>query len=179
MAGRVLISEPHLNDYYFSRSVVLLADHNTDGSFGIIVNKPIPKRFGEVVRGFPAFNAPIFLGGPVQTDALFFIHNLGAELEGSSRIMDGLYWGGNMEQLKHLMETGGIAPSHIRFFVGYSGWSAGQLEEELERHSWIVSQANASEIMDAPPDAMWMRYLRSMGKDYAIWSNFPADPIMN
>ena len=178
-AGRVLISEPHLNDYYFSRSVVLLADHNTDGSFGLIINKPLPTPFNELVKGFPDFHAQVFLGGPVQSDALFFIHTLGDKLDGSSRIMDGIFWGGELEQVKDMIRNGSISASEIMFFVGYSGWSPNQLEEELERHSWLVSDANAADILNTDTSALWMRYLRNMGDEYAIWSNFPADPILN
>jgi putative transcriptional regulator len=177
--GRVLISEPHLNDYYFSRSVVLLADHNDDGSFGIIVNKPLPKRFSEVVNGFPPFDAPVFLGGPVRTDALFYIHTLGNLVEGSSPILKGLSWGGNLEQIRGMIQDQILMPNQIRFFVGYSGWSPKQLDQELEQHSWLVSDAAVQEILADNPSDLWIRYLRSFGKEYAIWANFPKDPILN
>ncbi|MBE0641334.1 MAG: YqgE/AlgH family protein [Bacteroidales bacterium] len=175
----MLISEPHLNDYYFSRSVILLADHNPDGSFGLIVNKPLPKRFSEVVNGFPRFDAPVFLGGPVRTDALFYIHTLGDIIEGSSQILDGLSWGGNLEQIRGMMHDNILLPSQIRFFVGYSGWSPKQLEQELEQHSWIVSRSTTEEILADDPSDLWVRYLRSLGDEYAIWANYPKDPILN
>lgn len=178
-AGSILISEPHLNDLYFSKSVVLLADHSEEGSFGLILNKPMKARFNDVVNGFPEFDAPVYLGGPVQTDALFYIHTLGDQIEGSSLIQDGIYWGGNLEQVQAMLENGDISPSQIRFFAGYSGWSPNQLDEELERHSWVVCEATADELIGSDPDQMWKQFLQCLGDDYAIWSNFPNDPHMN
>lgn len=178
-SGSILVSEPHLNDYYFSKSVVLLADHSEEGSFGIIVNKPISKNLNEVVEGFPPFNAPVYLGGPVSTDSLFYIHTLGDEIEGSSLIMEGIYWGGNIEQVRTLMEASRINPDQIRFFIGYSGWTPNQLNEELERHSWVVCNASVDEIIVKDTSSLWMRFLRCLGDEYAIWSNYPADPALN
>jgi putative transcriptional regulator len=177
--GRLLISEPHLNDYYFGKSVVLLADHGEEGSFGLIINKPIRARFNEVVSGFPEFDAPVYLGGPVEPNALFFIHTLGELIEGSARILDGIYWGGNIEQIRTLLETKVISAKQIRFFAGYAGWSPKQLDEELERHSWVVCQASAEEILKGEAENLWTRFLRCLGDDYSIWSNFPPDPKLN
>lgn len=177
--GRLLISEPHLNDFYFGKSVVLLADHGEEGSFGLIINKPIKARLNEVVSGFPAFDAPVYLGGPVEPNALFFIHTLGELIEGSAPILDGIYWGGNIEQIRTLLETRVITPDQIRFFAGYAGWSPKQLDEELERHSWVVCQSTADEILKSDPSSLWARFLRCLGDDYSIWSNFPTDPQMN
>ena len=88
--GRILISEPFLIDYYFKRSVVLLAEHNDEGSFGLIINKPVDMHLGDVLRDFPEFDAPIYLGGPVKTENLYFIHTKGAMIEDSMKILDGL-----------------------------------------------------------------------------------------
>lgn len=177
--GRILISEPFMGDYYFGRSVVLLAEHNEEGSFGIILNKPVTATFNEVLKDFPEFDAPMYLGGPVETDSLFYIHTIGDNLEGAVEIVDGLYWGGDIEVLKEMILIKAVQPTDIRFFVGYSGWGVNQLESELKRNSWVITRASKSKILKMDPLKMWEGLLDKMGDDYRYWSKFPIDPNMN
>ena len=177
--GKVLISEPFLLDYYFKRSVVLLAEHNEEGSFGLIVNKPVEWKLGDILKGFPDFNAPVYIGGPVKTDSLFFIHTRADIIDESLEILDGLYWGGDIEIVKELIMINRIGRDEIKFFVGYSGWVANQLEEELERNSWLVSKIKPQKIMQADTENLWDDTLEQLGEDYSYWSNFPYDPAMN
>jgi len=177
--GTLLLSEPFLKDFYFSRSVVLLAEHNNDGSFGLIINKPIKVRLNEIVDNFPAFETNLFLGGPVKTDSLFVMHTLGNRIENSYRIMPGLYWGGNMDVIKNMIEDKKISNEDIRFYIGYSGWESKQLDRELEEKSWVLTTAKSKGILFEPPEDMWSNYLKTLGKEYAQWVNYPADPILN
>ncbi len=177
--GRVLISEPFMGDYYFGRSVILLAEHNDEGSFGVIVNKRVTAKFNEVLKDFPDFDAPVFLGGPVETDNLFYLHTLGNQLEGAEEILDGLYWGGDIEALKELILIKKVNPDDIRFFVGYSGWSPNQLEEELKRNSWVVSNFSKNDLLKMNPEEMWEKLLGNLGGNYKYWTKFPIDPTMN
>ncbi|RLD54348.1 MAG: YqgE/AlgH family protein [Bacteroidetes bacterium] len=177
--GRILISEPFLLDYYFKRSVVLLAEHNEEGSFGLVINKQIKMGLSDVLTDFPAFEAPVYLGGPVKNDSLFFIHTLGELIPDSMEIIDGLFWGGDIEAVKEMIIIGQINPSQIKFFMGYSGWVSNQLESELKKNSWLVSRTNAKEIMQGKIDVLWESSLKSLGEDYAYWTNFPEDPAMN
>ncbi len=177
--GKILISEPFLGDYYFKRSVVLLADHNEEGSFGLILNKPLDIKLGEVVTDFPEFDTLIYLGGPVESDNLFFIHTLGDQIEGSLEILDGLYWGGKLEVVKEMMLLKKINPSDIRFYIGYSGWSPKQLDEELARNAWVVSRTNSNEILKTKPKLLWEKSLEKLGGDYLYWPKFPVDPMQN
>ncbi|NOX86123.1 MAG: YqgE/AlgH family protein [Chlorobi bacterium] len=177
--GRVLISEPFMSDYYFGRSVILLAEHNDEGSFGVIVNKRITATFNEILKDFPDFDAPVYLGGPVETGSLFYIHTLGEELEGATEITEGLYWGGDIEALKELILIRTIDPAEIRFFLGYSGWAANQLEGELKRNSWVISNISKDILMKMDPVKMWDRLLEKMGGTYKYWTKFPIDPTMN
>lgn len=177
--GRVLISEPFMGDYYFGRSVVLLAEHNEEGSFGLIMNKLLDSSLNDIVKDFPDFDVPVYLGGPVQTDSLFFVHVLGDEIPDSSEIVKGLYWGGDLESVREMMLLHAIKPNQIRFYLGYSGWQAKQLEGELKRNSWLVSTATSHGLMQTHPDKMWDRFLRKMGTDYDLWRRFPLDPQMN
>lgn len=176
--GIILISEPSLRDFYFRQSVVLLAEHNEEGSFGIIINKPIETRLNEILGDFPDFDAPVFLGGPVKTDSLFFIHTKD-NIDNSLKIMEGLYWGGDIEMIKGMMDIRMITERDIRFFIGYSGWSPSQLDREISEKSWVLSHSSAAEVIGGEPEKKWGNYLKNMGNDYAIWANFPSDPAYN
>ncbi len=177
--GKLLISEPFLGDYYFKRAVVLLVDHSKEGSFGIILNKPLSVELSEVVKDFPNFDAQVFLGGPVEEDNLFFIHTLGDQIEGSIEILEGLYWGGNLEIVKEMMLLKKITSAQIRFYIGYSGWSPNQLDEELKRNSWVVSRTKSTYLLDVNPSDLWKSSLEKLGGDYSYWPKFPDDPMDN
>ena len=126
--GEILMSEPTMNDFYFGRSVVLLIDHTeTDGSFGIIMNKPLGTKLNEIADVFEDFDAPVFLGGPVAENQIFFMHTLGDLIPDSYQIMDGLYWGGDTDTLNTLIATGIANKENTRFFLGYSGCESGQI----------------------------------------------------
>lgn len=177
--GKILISEPLLADNYFKRAVVLLAEHNEEGSFGIIMNKPIDNKFNEIVADFPEYSGHLFLGGPVSNSSLFFIHTLGELVDNSLKIMDGLYWGGDIESVRELMLLKQVRSNQIRFCVGYSGWGSKQLEDELLRNSWLVSGLPADILMNTEPDNLWEYALKKMGNEYSYWENFPTDPGLN
>jgi len=179
MQGRLLISEPSLQDFYFRQSVVLLAEHNDEGSFGLIINKPIDIKLNEVTKDFPYADVDLYLGGPVKTDSIFYIHTLGDTIENSLKIMDGLYWGGDLALIKEMLILKQLSKKNIRFFIGYSGWGSKQLEKELEENSWVISKTRAEYIINENPVKMWSKYIRSFGDDYAIWANYPQDPSMN
>lgn len=174
--GDILISEPLMNDFHFGRSVVLLVDHSeADGTFGIIVNKKLDVSVNQIVDDFPDFDAPVYLGGPVADDQIFFMHTLGDLIPDSCEIMDGLYWGGDNKVLDTLIATGIANEDNVRFFLGYSGWESGQLVGELVRNSWLVSQVSTEELLATPTDKMWDSYVRQLGKDYEMWRRFPVN----
>ncbi|PLX10696.1 MAG: hypothetical protein C0598_09815 [Marinilabiliales bacterium] len=178
-AGRLLISEPFMGDYYFGRSVVLLVEHNEEGSFGVVLNKIIEAPLNEVLKGLPPFESRIYLGGPVDTSSTFYIHTLGDKIEGSQEIGHGLFWGGDIELIKELIILNQLNSENIRFFIGYSGWEAKQLDGELESNSWIVSSHIDKSILTLPTKELWKRSLKNMGPVYNYWSKFPVDPGMN
>lgn len=177
--GRILISEPFLGDFYFKRSVVLLAEHGDEGSFGLIMNKPLSAQFNEVVKEFPEFESPVFLGGPVQNNNLFFIHTLGDKIAASQEILPGIYWGGDLDQIKELINLKKLRADDIRFFIGYSGWGSKQLDGELKRNAWVVSNTSADMLLNTLPRNLWEKSLKKLGGKYFIWTNFPSDPVMN
>jgi putative transcriptional regulator len=177
--GKILISEPFLNDPNFKRTIILLSEHSEEGSVGFILNKPTQFRVHHLIEDFPEFDAPVFFGGPVQVNTLQFIHKAGNIIDDSTEIADGLYWGGSFEILKLLIEAKQVQPSDFRFFIGYSGWSNGQLEEEIKINSWIVTSTTTENVFSDEPDKLWGGILKSMGKKFAILASFPENPSVN
>jgi putative transcriptional regulator len=178
--GRLLLAEPFMDDPYFKRSVVLLTEHNKDSAFGFILNKPLQLTLNETMPNFPKFDAPIYMGGPVQTDSLFYIHTQGKFIEGSLDIGNGLYWSGNFNQLKQLVKDQQIFPHEIKFFVGYSGWDFDQLNTEIKiDESWLITNLTFESVNDLNDVELWQNTLQKMGKKHSRLSNFPEDPSLN
>lgn len=177
--GCILISQPSLTDRFFGKSVVMLAEHGPEGTFGFIVNKPARVELSTVTQDFTPFETEIYLGGPVNIDTLFFVHNKGPEIEGSFKITEGVYWGGESDVIRQMMLTGQITRNDIRFYAGYSGWGAGQLDRELKENSWIILDGNQQHVFGNKPGELWKNIVRSLGKEYSHWINYPADPQMN
>ncbi|MFP3860195.1 MAG: YqgE/AlgH family protein [Bacteroidales bacterium] len=176
--GRILISEPLLNDSYFKRSVVYLTEYSANGSVGFVLNKPIDLSPNEVVKDFPKFNAPIYVGGPVAKDTIHYLHTVSDLIPNSVHVQGNIYWGGDFEKVKELISEGLITPEQIRFFLGYSGWSPNQLDEEIKNNAWLVSELEASKIM-APDRDLWEKVLQELGNKYKIWTNCPENPALN
>lgn len=177
--GRVLISDPALEEYYFHRAVVLLTEFSKEGTVGFVLNKPMELTLGQAVSELSSVELPVFLGGPVGKDNMFYLHTLGALLPGSLEIIPGLWFGGEYQELRTLFLKGRVPGHAIRFFIGYSGWSPGQLEEELEEKAWIVAKARPEWCFEPQPENLWSNILRGMGSDYALLANFPEDPSLN
>jgi len=176
--GRILISEPLLSDTYFKRSVVLITEHSEKGSMGFVLNKPVELTVNDLLGDFPQFDANVYIGGPVAKDTIHFIHTLGEMVPNTVHVMDNIYWGGDFDSLKELIQEGIVHPSQVRFFLGYSGWSANQLEDEIRENAWLVTQVDSSRIMSADKN-IWKKTLENLGKKYKVWSNFPENPAMN
>ncbi len=176
--GRVLISEPFLSGSYFNRAIIFLVDHGIDGSVGFILNKLYEQQLPDFSNHFPDFHVPIFIGGPVSTDSLYYIHTLGEHIPNSIHISDNLYWGGDFEHMKDLINSGFVHPSQVRFFLGYSGWGKDQLNEELNENSWLVSDINPKSVM-VEQDLRWKTMVKNMGGPYTLWENYPENPRFN
>jgi len=176
--GRILISEPLLNDSYFKRSVVLLTEHTENGSVGFVLNKPVDLQITDVVRDFPPFDTQLYVGGPVGKDTIHYIHTLGELIPNSVHVKENIYWGGDFDSIKESIREGLIDPSQIRFFLGYSGWSSKQLEGEIENNAWLISEVESSRIM-SPDNNMWKGILNELGNRYKIWTNVPENPALN
>lgn len=177
--GKALISEPFLSDSYFKRSIVLLTEYSPDGAVGFVLNKRVNMNVNEVVKDFPQIESTVSIGGPVSTNTLHYVHTLGDIIPNSVEVMKDIFWGGDFETVKEMIQIGMIKPHQIRFFLGYSGWMANQLEDELERDSWVVSNIHPDEIMDVQTNTLWQDMLNHVGKKYRLWKNFPENPALN
>ena len=166
-------------DPYFRRAVVLLCEHHDQGSTGFILNKTIDMNVNDLMVDFPDFDAEIFYGGPVQTDTLHYVHNVGDLLEDSVKIAEGVWWGGDFETLKFLVSSQLITSDNIRFFVGYSGWSGGQLEDEMEIGSWVPADMDANYLFQTKPTQLWSKVMYNKGDLYEIISDMPEQITWN
>ena len=178
-AGKILISEPFMLDPQFRRSVVLLVEHAEQGTVGFVLNQETQVTIPDIIPGFPMFDARIFIGGPVETDTLHFIHKIPSLVDGGVEIEEGVFWGGDFEQLKDQINHGNVMLDDVVFFLGYSGWSPSQLDQEIESNSWIVSPTQSNEIFNENHDNLWKRAVRKLGNKYAHIANFPENPMWN
>ena len=177
--GKILISEPFLPDSFFNRSIVYLTEHNAKGSVGFILNKKLEIKLCDAVTGFEGWEEYMNMGGPVSPDTLHYLHNLGHIVPGSIKVESNIYWGGDIDSIRNLIKTGTVESGQIRFFLGYSGWSAGQLERELKENSWVTAKVAPEAIMQSRGSDSWKLVLRSLKNKYKIWADFPDSPDMN
>lgn len=177
--GRILISEPFLMDNYFKRSIVLITEYSGEGTVGFVLNKPVNMKVHEIISDFPVIDANVSLGGPVQTNTLHYVHTLGDIIPNSIKVVENIYWGGEFEVVKKLVESGNLNNDNIRFFLGYSGWQSNQLEDELHENAWVVADISPLDIMRPMNKFNWNKTLNKMGKKYQMWANFPENPQMN
>ncbi len=176
--GKLLIAEPFMGDYYFKRSVILLAEHNEEGSYGMVFNKPLHVKLNDLITDFPVFEADLYLGGPVKTDSLFYIHKF-PDVADCIPVNNDLYWGGDIDNIKELIACNQLNKNNIRFFIGYSGWSPKQLDEELKNNSWVVSRFKTDALFADTSEDIWKSLVLKLGDDYSHWINFPVNPSFN
>jgi len=178
--GNLLIAEPSIiGDTSFNRSIVLLADHNPEGSVGFILNKPLEYTINDLVPEIEA-NFKVYNGGPVEQDNLYFIHGVPELIPNSVEISLGVYWGGDFNKLADLIVDKKISENDIRFFLGYSGWEASQLENELKSNAWVVTENIYKKgIIGKDYESFWKEKMMEFGEEYSIWSNAPENPNYN
>jgi len=178
--GDLLISEPYLPDPNFERTVIFICEHDENGTIGFVLNKPASVGLAEVMDNLSEAENKLYVGGPVQQDTLHFIHRTGQLEDKAQLIKDGIYWGGDYEKLASLANRRQLPEDEIRFFIGYSGWSEGQLLNELKEKSWIVFKGDTADmIFNTPVEQLWKRVLEEMGGKFKLISNYPIDPRLN
>ncbi|MDE5643241.1 MAG: YqgE/AlgH family protein [Muribaculaceae bacterium] len=177
--GAILVAEPFLAESYFNHGVLSLVDYNAgEGAMGVVMNYRTANMLSDVLDGIsPQFDAPVYCGGPLGQDRLFFIHTLGSDIIGNAReYAPGLYVGGDFDAITDYVNSGYQLDGVLRFFVGYSGWSRGQLEEELANDVWALSDfTDPHELLHGSGDSYWHRCVRHMGEPYRAWQLLPRN----
>ncbi|MEZ4907218.1 MAG: YqgE/AlgH family protein [Saprospiraceae bacterium] len=177
--GDFLVSQPFMYDGNFRRTVVFMTEYNSEGALGFILNRPLNYKVEDLLMEFPSFDQYAHFGGPVSTNTIHYIHRVGDLLEGSVEICKGIYWGGDFDKLKVLVSSELITSKDIRFYVGYSGWSPGQLEDELTLGSWIVAPSDPNVIFSFNKGDMWKKVLEHKGENYDIIAQIPENFYLN
>jgi len=178
-AGILLISDPFLKDPNFMRTVVFLCEHQEQGSFGFVLNRKYENTLDELIPELEGHKLPLFYGGPVQMDTIHFLHQYPDEIPGGQEVMKGIFWGGDFEKVVEMIKNEELDEKKIRFYIGYSGWSDGQLTNELIEKSWLTVEATRQLIFHVDHTEIWKDALKQLGGDYEMMINFPIDPQLN
>jgi putative transcriptional regulator len=177
--GVLLISEPFLEDPSFNRAVILLCEHSSSHSFGLVLTQPQEVILDSIMDAKVMGELPLFAGGPVDPTILQFIHRRPDLIQGGQEITPGLFWAGDFEQAIEAVVDGTISFQEIKFFIGYSGWSAGQLDREFKSNAWIISDAVISDVFEVEPEKLWRKVLYQKGGNFRVLSTYPDDPRLN
>lgn len=179
-AGKILLAEPFMADPHFGRKAILLCEHNEEGSFGFVLNNFIEVGLNELLDDLPKVACRLSLGGPVKNSNLYYLHTIEQAPESIS-ILPGLYMGGDFDWVRNLLETGQPLEGKLRFFIGYAGWTPGQLEDEIKSRSWFVTDTSVDTIMntEGEDEMFWKSLISDMGSGFEHIANAPLDPSMN
>ena len=189
--GTLLVATPALESAAFDRTVVLITRYSeTELTMGLVLNRPL----GERIRHYAADSLQqltggedacaelgriFYQGGPVHQRYLFFLHRLDGLVEGGTKILDGLYFGGNLDTQYTEAEVLRADAPRLRFYLGYAGWEPGQLEAEISTGTWFLAPGDPELVLASTPETMWQAVLYSMGGKYRPLSVFPEDPAVN
>lgn len=178
--GTLLIATPELETGYFFRGVILICEHNLNGSFGLLINKNLDLELPEDILNIENLSNPhvgVRAGGPVQTNQMMLLHTSEKLTQQTLKICEGVFLGGDIQFLQEsLSDTNG---PEINLCFGYSGWTAGQLEREFLDGHWFIYPASRRYIFHVPPEKLWQTILRDMGGKYATLSMIPEDLSVN
>lgn len=177
--GSVLLAEPFMDDPYFRRTVILLCEHNEEGTFGFVLNNFIDVELDQVLEDMPSMPTRVSIGGPVKNSNLYYLHTLGDRIPESTEVVDGIFLGGDFAMLKKMILAGEINSDHVRFFVGHAGWSPHQLDQEIRSKSWYITKISAEDLMGTERDDLWRQIMEGLGPHGSILANLPEDPSLN
>lgn len=179
--GTFLVATPHLRDPNFRQTVVLICEHGSGGSLGLVINRRTDQHIADVLpqaTGLHEKAGFVFVGGPVQKDSLLILHRMDREVPESRPIFDGVCLGGDLSVLEEAL-TQGEEESLVRVYMGYAGWAPGQLQFELSHGSWLVLPAQMRMVFARDPLQVWPTILRSQGGVYSLYATMPPDPSLN
>ena len=174
-AGSLLLAHPKLQDPNFVRTVVLMSLHNTEGAMGVVLNRPLEKTLADLgpeFRETRLARVPIYSGGPVNPEQLILVAWQTSSADGTFK----LYFGVDPAKLQELMEHSVL---EVRAFLGYSGWGAGQIETEMRRNTWLVSQVPPALIDEFDGVELWKRIVGGLSDEWRVVADEPEDPSVN
>lgn len=182
--GALLVAEPFLGESFFNHGVVALIDYvPQEGATGVVMNNRTDFNLDEVYDKAPSDRKiPVYCGGPLGQDRLYFIHTLGdAVIGGAREFAPGIYIGGDFDAILNYVGSGYAVDGCVRFFVGYCSWESGQLERELDDGAWALASApsDAGDLLFHSGDKYWHRVVRSLGDGYRSWLMLPRNPEFN
>lgn len=180
--GSLLIANPVLPDPNFSRTVILLCNHNDQGSFGLVINRSTQLKASDLLSGIDilkSYNAKAYIGGPVSQSMVFYLYRSSRDVIDLDEICSGVYLGSNLETLESLYLDIENPEENIRFYLGYSGWSDGQLDGEMEQNSWLVQDANEQFVFFDSENLIWPKAVNSLGEKYQYLTKAPVNPQWN
>ncbi len=170
--GDILVADPFMRDENLRRTVIYLCEVSDDGAYGMVLNHPLPLPMNLVIEGFPECEFKTSYGGPVDDEKLFYIHNQD-DIDNSEEISKDLFFGGSFDEIKTRIITGELTLSDLRFFIGYTGWDKGQLQQEVKDKSWIVWKTHKRTILNSNDSELWSTCMKEMGGIYAEMEKYP------
>jgi putative transcriptional regulator len=179
LKGQLLLDNGKLGGSFFHRTVLLICQHDAEGAFGLVLNRNTGTKVGEaLVADMPELlkEQPLFLGGPVQPQALSYLHS--DDFLPEANVMPNLNLGHSLDDLQDLGDSFS-ASQKLRIFAGYSGWSPGQLDDEMRRDTWLTHPASLALIFHAQPEKLWRHILLQLGCQYRLLAESPEDPEVN
>ena len=175
LAGHLLLAHPVLRDPHFRRTVVLLSGHDADGAMGVVLNRPLDKQLGELNAEFalsPLAGVPLYYGGPVEPEQLIIVTWQWIEVDHAFQ----LHFGVEVEKAVELVGTPGLA---MRAFLGYSGWTNGQLENEMKHDTWIATPVEGDWLLKHDGITLWRNLLGHLEPELKVLADAPEDPTLN
>jgi putative transcriptional regulator len=179
LKGQLLLDSGQLTGSFFARTVILICQHDAEGAFGLVLNRPTGTKVGDaLVADLPDTfkDLPLFLGGPVQPTALSYLH--AESFLPEANVMANLSLGHSLDELQDLGESF-ATDKKVRLFAGYSGWSAGQLENEMKRKAWLTHPASLDLVFAADMNGLWAKLMRQKGWKNQLLAEIPDDPSLN
>lgn len=182
--GSLLMEAPFVNDVKFRHSVVSIIDYvATEGATGVVLNNPTGYTLAELLDDESVGgDVPVYRGGPIGQDRLFFLHNLGtAIIPGAREYSPGMFVGGDFDAVISYLRSGYASDGYIKFFIGYCSWADGQLENEIGQAHWAILDTlpPSGVLLCGTGDSMWHAMVRRLGEDYRSWQLVPANPKAN
>jgi putative transcriptional regulator len=191
LKGQLLLDSGQLRGSFFQRTVVLICQHDSEGAFGLVLNRATGSNVGDmIVADLPGAlkSSPLYLGGPVQPSALSFLHSESflseatappvVDIGSDGFVLPNLTLGHSLDELMEMGELG-ASTRKLKLFAGYAGWSPGQLEDEMQRKAWLTHPASLELVFDTDPTKLWQQILRSKGWKYKLLSQMPEDLSLN